>query len=632
MRRPARLARRRARRRRARRRGARRRQRAPHPRRSTSPAWSTPPGCLVVRHPDGTERASDATACALRLRPASTFKIPSALLAAEAGLVDGPDAILRYDAAAYPRQDYWPAGWDRDQPLREAMRISAVPLFRHLATRLGAERMQAGLDALGYGNRSIAGASTASGWRAAGWRSRPSSRSRSWRGCRAGALPLSARAPGHGPRRAADRARAGDATLHWKTGTARDGDGPWTAWLVGWIDRPGGTHVFACWLEDPGDFDAVRSNRMTFCRGALDRHRLFGGRAGTVTDRPRTAPPPGAAARARSLDRDERRQLPRRAAAGQAELPRAAGRGGRAHDVGAGAGAAGGDRGQHLGEHAGVGLPHRHRAVDAGGGAQAPHHVVGALGAEHGVIAMLEGADDGLGGRPRAVGDVTGDRRRRRRLGRVVDHRGGAPGVALEAAMDGDGQGVGATRQPVRPGRALQLGGQRVAGLELRSRPDDADPPRPAAGDGDVEADEGEPTRQRRVVAEPGVGRRGADAGGLVARLHALGIVGARIAELHLVPGGLDDAGGRILVEARVQLAHGGDRGREHHRELGVVDRGPGLGDFLLVHTTGEREGGDRRHQRATGQETERKIVHDAERHGPPREYHTPRAPAGRPR
>ncbi|MCL4227731.1 MAG: hypothetical protein KJZ91_24970 [Myxococcales bacterium] len=232
------------------------------------------PGCLVVRHPDGTERASDATACALRLRPASTFKIPSALLAAEAGLVDGPDAILRYDAAAYPRQDYWPAGWDRDQPLREAMRISAVPLFRHLATRLGAERMQAGLDALGYGNRSIAGGLDRFWLEGGGLAISAVEQVAFLARLRAGALPLSARAQAT-VRDALPTERAGDATLHWKTGTARDGDGPWTAWLVGWIDRPGGTHVFACWLEDPGDFDAVRSNRMTFCRGALDRHRLF---------------------------------------------------------------------------------------------------------------------------------------------------------------------------------------------------------------------------------------------------------------------------------------------------------------------------------------------------------------------
>jgi hypothetical protein len=88
------------------------------------------PGCFVVRAPDGTVRTSDATVCARPMRPASTFKIPNALLGAELGLLDAPDAIMTYDAKANPKEAFWFEGWDRDQPLREAMRISAVPLFR----------------------------------------------------------------------------------------------------------------------------------------------------------------------------------------------------------------------------------------------------------------------------------------------------------------------------------------------------------------------------------------------------------------------------------------------------------------------------------------------------------------------
>src|SRR5688572_3665623 len=75
------------------------------------------PVCVVVRSPDGTVRQSDPKLCAERLRPASTFKIPNALIGADLGLIAGADAILPYDGVRYPAESWWPVGWAEAQPL-----------------------------------------------------------------------------------------------------------------------------------------------------------------------------------------------------------------------------------------------------------------------------------------------------------------------------------------------------------------------------------------------------------------------------------------------------------------------------------------------------------------------------------
>lgn len=238
------------------------------------------PACFVVRGPDGTVRQSDEALCAKRLRPASTFKIPNALIGAEVGLLDGPDAIMTYDATAYPKEAFWFDDWARDQPLREAIRISAVPLFRRLAVQIGPERMQRHLDAFAYGNRDLSGGQDRFWLSGGGLAISALEQVEFLHKLVAGTLPVSAKAMAT-TRDALPSEPAGDATLHWKTGTDREPPTagadrrPWTAWLVGWVERPDGNHVFACWLEDLGEFEQVTSRRMAFCKGVLARLGLF---------------------------------------------------------------------------------------------------------------------------------------------------------------------------------------------------------------------------------------------------------------------------------------------------------------------------------------------------------------------
>lgn len=235
--------------------------------------------CLVIRAPTGMMMVSDEAVCAEPLTPASTFKLPNALIGADAGFLESRDTVMPYDAAAYPKQAHWPKEWSRDQPLWKALEVSAVPLFQGLATRIGAPRMQEKLDAFGYGNRSTAGGIDRF-WLSGGLRISALEQIAFLTGLTSGTLPVSAKA--HEVVRDATpseqaETRMGATTLKWKTGTSVSDTEPAVGWLVGWLVRPSDVCQFACWIKRaPGsDLEKFRAERIAVCRGALDRLGLF---------------------------------------------------------------------------------------------------------------------------------------------------------------------------------------------------------------------------------------------------------------------------------------------------------------------------------------------------------------------
>jgi beta-lactamase class D len=89
-----------------------------------------------------------ADACRTRVAPASTFKVPHALAALDAGVVDGSDARMAYDG-----RELSVPSWRRDHTLRSAMRDSVVWYFQALAERLGEAREREYLQKFNYGTR-----------------------------------------------------------------------------------------------------------------------------------------------------------------------------------------------------------------------------------------------------------------------------------------------------------------------------------------------------------------------------------------------------------------------------------------------------------------------------------------------
>ncbi len=90
---------------------------------------------------------------AQRFIPASTFKIPNTLIGLSVGSINSVDEILPYGGEPQPYRI-----WEKDMSLREAIKMSNVPIFQELARRTGLERMQQNVIKLGYGNQQVGSA------------------------------------------------------------------------------------------------------------------------------------------------------------------------------------------------------------------------------------------------------------------------------------------------------------------------------------------------------------------------------------------------------------------------------------------------------------------------------------------
>lgn len=93
--------------------------------------------------------------CDTPLSPASTFKLPHALVALETGVVTA-QTVEKWDGTRHPGQP----SWDADHTVLSAMRPSVVWFFQRLAPRIGAERMRGWLRRFDYGNADPSGSIT----------------------------------------------------------------------------------------------------------------------------------------------------------------------------------------------------------------------------------------------------------------------------------------------------------------------------------------------------------------------------------------------------------------------------------------------------------------------------------------
>ena len=82
-----------------------------------------------------------------RYSPASTFKIPHALLALQAGVVKDEFEVIAWDGV-----DRGNAAWNKHQDLRASMRYSTVWVYERFAKQLGLKKEADFMQKIGYGN------------------------------------------------------------------------------------------------------------------------------------------------------------------------------------------------------------------------------------------------------------------------------------------------------------------------------------------------------------------------------------------------------------------------------------------------------------------------------------------------
>lgn len=114
-------------------------------------AWAQAKGahqCMVVFDHGAAQRWSGSAAeCATRLSPASTYKIPHALIGLETGVVT-ETTVEKWDGVKHPNQPKW----NQDHTVLSAMRPSVLWFFQAMAPQIGAERARAWLQKCQYGN------------------------------------------------------------------------------------------------------------------------------------------------------------------------------------------------------------------------------------------------------------------------------------------------------------------------------------------------------------------------------------------------------------------------------------------------------------------------------------------------
>jgi beta-lactamase class D len=201
----------------------------------------------------GEIRRAPAVGCAERVTPASTFKIPHALAALDAGVVADASTTFAWDGSPMPFES-----WERDHTLASAMRSSVVWYFQRVADALGPAREQEYLVRFRYGNQDSSG-NPGRFWLEDSLLVSPDEQQRFLLDLHASTLPASASAmrvardllvQPRGMITNAKGTRPFDApwpegtVVRAKTGNAQYDDGVSVEWLVGSVTRDARTWVF----------------------------------------------------------------------------------------------------------------------------------------------------------------------------------------------------------------------------------------------------------------------------------------------------------------------------------------------------------------------------------------------------
>ena len=87
---------------------------------------------------------------AIRLFPASTFKIANSLIALETNAVRDEMEIVPFGGKTQPIKT-----WEKDMSMRQAIGVSNVPVYQELARRIGIRNYEYWLQRLDYGNQQV---------------------------------------------------------------------------------------------------------------------------------------------------------------------------------------------------------------------------------------------------------------------------------------------------------------------------------------------------------------------------------------------------------------------------------------------------------------------------------------------
>ena len=200
-------------------------------------------GKLLVR--------SDPRRCAQRTSPCSTFKVPLALMAFDAGILADENSSMKWDGTKFSRDT-----WNRDQTATTWMQNSVVWFSQRLTPQLGLPKVKNYLAKFDYGNQDMSGGLTRA-WLESSLQISPDEQLRFWQKFWREQLPVSKHAFAMTKKiTLVDTSPAGW-TLHGKTGSGGAGSrGPnqkselWLGWFVGHVARGDREYLFVTTYTD----------------------------------------------------------------------------------------------------------------------------------------------------------------------------------------------------------------------------------------------------------------------------------------------------------------------------------------------------------------------------------------------
>lgn len=196
-----------------------------------------------------------------RFLPASTFKIFNGMTALDEGSIDDVGTILKWDGV-----DRGSAGWNEDQDMRTAFRRSTVWFYQELARRTGEERMRYWLEREHYGNADPSGGIDRF-WLDGALRISAEEQVEFLRRLITSELGFSPRAQEVG-RDLLIMERTDDYILAGKTGWTQY-EGRHLGWYVGFVERHGGTYIYALNFDSANPDFPMRKAREALLRQIL---------------------------------------------------------------------------------------------------------------------------------------------------------------------------------------------------------------------------------------------------------------------------------------------------------------------------------------------------------------------------
>lgn len=206
---------------------------------------------VVADERNGSNWVFDDRRAHARFIAASTFKVPHALFALDAGVVRDEFETFPWDSV---RRDI--ESWNRDQDLRSSMRNSTVWVYQGFARKLGEKREREYLRRIGYGNADPSGGVDRF-WLDGGLRISAHEQVGFLKRLFRNELPFRVE-----HQRLVKDIMIVEADRNWilraKTGWGARGD-PEVGWWVGWVEWPEGPVFFALNIEMPrGGEDAPK--------------------------------------------------------------------------------------------------------------------------------------------------------------------------------------------------------------------------------------------------------------------------------------------------------------------------------------------------------------------------------------